>query len=47
MNSKWETNLKFWILKPNYGGLGAKPSAARGNKGLEAEPPVFGDFCSF
>jgi len=37
--------MKFWVLKPNYGGLAAK--AAGGTGGLGAEPPVFGDFCSF
>jgi len=39
--------MKFWVLKPNYGNLGAKPPAAGGNRGWGAEPPLFGDFCSF
>jgi len=39
--------MKFWVLKPNYGGLGAKPPAVEGNGDLGAESPIFGNFCSF
>jgi len=34
-------NMKFWVLRPNYGGLGAKPPAAGGNRGAGGGTPVF------
>jgi len=38
----------YWVLRPNYGGLGAKPPVAAeaiGSPG--AGPPIFNNFCNF
>jgi len=37
----------FRILKPNYGGMGVKPPAARGNRGSGRGTYKFGNFCIF
>jgi len=41
--------MKLWSLRPKYGGLGAQPPAAGGDRGClqGAEHPVFGNFVVF
>jgi len=38
--------MKFWVLKPNYRGLVAKPPVAGGNRRSGGGASVFGNFCS-